>query len=381
MEELQNMGWTPEFSQKWHAFDTEASKLLRPARVIADFGTSLKVALPHIVNAELSGKLAHYVKRHVQQDGKQDSDGLGVPKVGDWVAVRLLDNSPAVIEAVIPRHNEFARKAPGQRTVKQVIAANVDVAFVLVAMDAGFSVERLKRYLYQLSADAIEPVVVLSKADATDETNDFVDKLSDIRVPIIISSAVDGQGVDEILARIHPGRTAVFVGSSGVGKSTLTNLLLGQAAQETKAVRASDSAGRHTTVHRELFVLPNGGLLIDMPGIRELQLWGTQKTLDNNDNYDDVANLIAQCKYASCRHGFEAGCAIRPALQSGSLKAAHFANYKKMESELKQLKAKKHGLKQIANKRSYKQIKRQDAQSLNDIKNEMNESMDIEGNE
>jgi ribosome biogenesis GTPase len=181
MDKLSDFGWTAEFMEKWQSLDTIG---MVPARVVADFGTSLKIATPEIVSAELSGKLAHY------------SDRQDIPKVGDWVAVRLLDNSPAVVEEVVPRRNEFVRKVSGKRTVKQVIAANIDLAFVLLALDDDFSVERLKRYLYQLSADKIEPVIVLNKADKTEVLGSYVAKLESIGLPIIVSTATDGLGIN-----------------------------------------------------------------------------------------------------------------------------------------------------------------------------------------
>jgi ribosome biogenesis GTPase len=335
MDKLINFGWTKSNQRDWEKLNLPD---LQPARVIADFGTSLKVAMPRIIAAELSGKLAHYTDREL------------TPKVGDWVAVHVLDSGPATIESTILRNNEIARKVAGKKTVKQIIAANVDIAFVLLALDNDFSVERLKRFLYQLSINAIEPVIVLNKADKTDDIQSYTAQLQTLKLPIIISTAIEGLGVDEIISRIKPGRTAILLGSSGVGKSTLTNKLLGRQAQHTKEVRVSDSTGKHTTVHRELFVLPNGGLLIDTPGIRELQLWGTEEEL--NEDYSDIAELASQCKYASCQHGSEAGCAVKHALQTGTLDKSHYASYVKMKSELVNLAKKSAVQAQHANKRS-----------------------------
>jgi ribosome biogenesis GTPase len=354
MDKLSDFGWTAEFMEKWQSLDTIG---MVPARVVADFGTSLKIATPEIVSAELSGKLAHY------------SDRQDIPKVGDWVAVRLLDNSPAVVEEVVPRRNEFVRKVSGKRTVKQVIAANIDLAFVLLALDDDFSVERLKRYLYQLSADKIEPVIVLNKADKTEVLGSYVAKLESIGLPIIVSTATDGLGINEILGHISPGLTAILLGSSGVGKSTITNKLLGREVQITQAVRQSDSTGKHTTVHRELFVLPNGGLLIDTPGIRELQLWGTEEDL--SESYDDILELASQCKYSNCQHGSEEGCAIRKAIDEGSLSLTHYNNYLKMRLELVSLKEKNTVLKRTGNRKSHKKIQRQDGETLDEMQEDL----------
>ena len=354
MNQLTKFGWTSELAEAWAALNMPR---LHPARVVADFGTSLKIALPDIRTAELSGKLAHYTSRD------------DAPKVGDWVAVRLLDNSPAVIETVLPRRNDIARKAAGKRTTKQIIAANVDVAFVLLALDDDFSVERLRRFLYQLSIHAIRPVIVLNKADKAETISAYTQQLEEFKLPIVIAAATEGVGINEILAHIQPGETAILLGSSGVGKSTTTNKLLGREVQPTQAVRASDSTGKHTTVHRELFVLPNGGLLIDTPGIRELQLWGGEEDLD--ENFNDIATLARRCKFVSCTHTDEAGCAVQEALRSGILSESHYASYLKMRGELDSLKAKKEVRARHNNKRSKKVIANQTKDALREMREEL----------
>jgi ribosome biogenesis GTPase len=342
MNTLQYFGWTESNQLAWDKLKLVGAQ---PARVIADFGTSLKLATPQIITAELSGKLAHYTSRDE------------TPKVGDWVAVNVSDSGSATVESVVLRSNEIARKVTGKRAIKQIIAANVDIAFVLLALDHDFSVERLKRFLYQLSISRIQPVIVLNKADKTDDIQSYVAQLEQLELPIVISLATDGSGVDEIASRITPGHTAILLGSSGVGKSTLTNKLLGRDAQQTGEVRESDSTGRHTTVHRELFVLPGGGMLVDTPGIRELQLWGTEEELDTN--FDDVAELIRQCKYTTCQHAGEQGCAIGRALADGTLDKKHYANYVKMKAELSTLAAKNAERARLDNKRSQKSSKKQ----------------------
>ena len=353
MNTLADFGWTDSHQQQWEQL--QLSELL-PARVIADFGTSLKVATPAVITAELSGKLAHY------------TDKEQTPKVGDWVAVRQSGNT-AIIESVVLRRNEIARKIAGKRIAKQIIAANVDIAFVLLALDNDFSVERLKRFLYQLSIHAIEPVIVLNKADKTPDVQSYIAQLNTLGLPIIVTTATEGKGIDELLTRILPARTAILLGSSGVGKSTLTNRLLGREAQQTNEVRASDSTGKHTTVHRELFTLPNGGLLIDTPGIRELQLWGTDEDLA--DNYDDITALISQCTYANCQHTSEPGCAIRQALQNGTLDQAHYANYLKMKSELANLAKKNTARMRLDNKRPRSATDRRNASKHRDLSDDL----------
>lgn len=322
MNTLKEFGWTNENQLAWDSLELDG---LQPARVVADFGTSLKLATPEIITAELSGKLAHYSNRD------------DTPKVGDWVAVRILDNS-AVVELVVLRSNEIARKVAGKRALKQIFAANVDIAFVLLALDNDFSVERLERFLFQLSSNAVKAAIVLNKADKTDDLQSYIDQLKLFDVPIIVTVATDESNIDEMAALIKPGKTAILLGSSGVGKSTLTNKLLGREAQTTNTVRESDSTGKHTTVHRELFILPNGGILIDTPGIRELQLWGTEEDLATN--FDDITQLATKCKYKNCRHEHEKGCAVHKALANGMLDKNHYANYLKMKSEVATLTSK-----------------------------------------
>lgn len=319
MNTLKDFGWTAQHQLDWEALQLEG---LHPARVIADFGTSVKLASPDIITAELSGKLAHYSTRDE------------TPKVGDWVAVRMLDNS-TVVESVVLRANEIARKVAGKRVIKQIFAANVDIAFVLLSLDNDFSIERLQRFLFQLSKHNVKTAIVLNKADKTDDLESYKAQLALFDIPIITTVAINDSPIDELSTLIQPGKTAILLGSSGVGKSTLTNKLLGRAQQQTGEVRESDDSGKHTTVHRELFLLPSGGILIDTPGIRELQLWGTQEELDAN--FADITLLAAQCKYKSCQHAQEKGCAIHKALATGKLDKNHYANYLKMKSELSTL--------------------------------------------
>ena len=317
MNSLQTYGWNNNRQIEWSRLGISGAV---PARVIADFGTSLKIATPQIITAELSGKLAHHSARDQ------------TPKVGDWVAVNISANGTATVDSVVMRSNEIARKVAGKRAIKQIMAANIDIAFVLLALDNDFSVERLKRFLYQLFVSRIDAVIVLNKADKTDDVQAYATQLQQFGLPIRVCSATTGAGIDRIATMMKPGNTAVLLGSSGVGKSTLTNKLLGREVQKTNTVRESDSTGRHTTVHRELFLMQGGGMLIDMPGIRELQLWGSEEELDVS--YDDVAQLIGQCKYTSCQHGSEQGCAIQRAISDGTLSEKHYANYVKMKTEL-----------------------------------------------
>lgn len=339
MTSLEQYGWTIAHQAEWNK-RTPSDGV--PARVIADFGTSLKLATPSSITAEPSGKLAHYT----------DKDAM--PKVGDWVSVIITDNN-AVIESVICRKNEIARKVAGKRVLKQIIAANVDIAFVLLALDNDFSIERLHRFLYQLSVSAVKPIIVLNKADKPDDVQQYVRQIKQFNHPIVVAEANEGIGIAEIARYITPACTAILLGSSGVGKSTITNQLLGREAQQTNTVRESDATGRHTTVHRELFILPNGGILIDTPGIRELQLWGSEDELETG--YDNIAELTRRCKFSNCRHNGEDGCAIALALTSGELSQRQYSEYVRLKDELARLETKRVEQVRLKKQRTSRQTK------------------------
>jgi ribosome biogenesis GTPase len=317
---LEVFGWDEALEAQWLEVGSET---FVPGRVIADFGVNCKVALPEEVTAEAAGRL-HYVSAPHEW-----------PKVGDWVAVQVLDGEHDIIHAVLPRKNEISRKRPGEPVERQVLAANVDVAFLVQALDDDFSPRRFQRYLFQLRRERIKPIIVLNKADKADDIAAKVDELKALDVDIIISSALEHQGIDKIAEAIAPGQTAVFLGSSGVGKSTITNVLLGEQRQATRDIRDADSKGRHTTSHRELFRLPNGGLVIDTPGLRELQLWGNEGDLEGV--FPDVEELAAQCKFANCTHSEEPDCAVLQAVETGALGEGRLAEYLSFQKELRYL--------------------------------------------
>jgi ribosome biogenesis GTPase len=262
------------------------------------------------------------------------------PAVGDWVTVAD-GQQPAVISAVLPRRSAFVRSAAdasrrsaGNLVDEQVLAANVDVAFLVAGLDRDFNLRRLERYLAVAWSSGVRPVIVLNKADVALDLDDRLLAVESIApaVPIVVLSALTGDHLADLLPFLGPGQSAVVLGSSGVGKSTLVNALLGEERQITAAVREDDSRGRHTTTHRQLFELPGGAQLIDTPGIRALEVAGADEGVDTA--FDDIAELALACRFTDCRHDGEPGCAVRAALDEGRLMADRLASHRKLEREL-----------------------------------------------
>jgi ribosome biogenesis GTPase len=274
-------------------------------------------------------------ERSVRLDGRMLREvrtrGAMRPVVGDWVEV----SPDGQIVALKPRRTRLARKAAGSHDVEQVIAANVDLAFVAAGADGDVNERRLERYLAVVHDGGVEPVVLLMKADvcADIEAERARVQSAVADVDIIVVSARTGEGVDEVARRIAPGRLATLLGSSGVGKSTLVNRLVGEARQKVGELR-DDGKGRHTTTRREIVLLPGGGMLLDMPGMRELGLIDAEQGL--GEAFPEVSALTVQCRFRDCQHAQEPGCAVRSALASGALDAARFQSWEKLRDELGQ---------------------------------------------
>lgn len=317
MTSLQTYGWDALYAA---SFDDLALIDCIPGRVVADHGGYIRVAVPQGCTAEVAGKLAH------------DSEPHDRPKVGDWVALKLDDQRKGIIYAVLPRRSAINRKAAGSGAARQVLAVNVDIAFVVQALDFDFNISRLERYTYQLQQSNISPVFIFNKVDTAKHLQENLAEIESLGVPYLVTSATQGTGIDRLQAMIPDGKTAVFLGSSGVGKSTLTNALLGADRQKTAAIRESDSMGRHTTSHRELFVLPSGGLVIDTPGIRELQLWGEEEYLSKS--FTDIEELARGCEFRNCSHGKERHCAVLAAIAKGQISDARLSSYIKLKTEI-----------------------------------------------
>jgi ribosome biogenesis GTPase len=253
--------------------------------------------------------------------------------VGDWV---LIEGEPGKsrILALLPRHSAIKRSAAGEHYKQQVIAANIDIVFVVCGLDADFNPRRIERYLLLVQGSGSAPVVVLTKADKVEDAQAAIDVLGDLAaqgVPVRSVNAKDPASVAQLAPWLPAGTTAVLVGSSGAGKSTLTNTLLGIDRMKTAEVRESDARGRHTTTHRALIPLPTGACLIDTPGMRELKPTGEE---DVAENFSDIETLAEQCRFRDCQHQREPGCAVRAAIADGRLDAARYAHYLKLRDEV-----------------------------------------------
>jgi ribosome biogenesis GTPase / thiamine phosphate phosphatase len=320
LSKLEALGYGPFFAA---AFEPYASEGLVPARVAVEHHGFYELLTEEGASGGVpSGRL------------KRDGDE---PAVGDWVAVEpLAGERKAVIRAVLPRRTKFSRKEAFKRTEEQVVAANVDLVFLVAGLDGDFNVRRLERYLIAAWQSGAEPVVVLTKADLTADAEEAVAEAEAVAfdVPVHAVSNVTEGGLAALEPYLLPGRTVALLGSSGVGKSTLVNRLLGEDVQATAALRA-DGRGRHTTVRRELVLLPGGAILLDTPGMRELQLWADEGSLE--DAFSDVIGLAAECRFSDCSHEQEPDCAVRAALADGTLPLERFESHRKLQRELRVL--------------------------------------------
>ncbi len=345
LRSLAALGW----SEAWAAAHAAHAALGRqPARVVAEDRGSYQLA-------GAAGEIRGSVTGRFRFDA--DNDPAAFPAVGDWVAIEggLVDET--VIHAVLPRRTALVRQAAGLRTEAQVVGANLDVVFVVASLNADLNVRRLERYLAAAWESGAEPVVVLSKADLEADDALESDLAAVARVTagaaVVAASAIDGRGIDEIGIRIGPGRTAAFVGSSGVGKSTLVNRLAGREIAATRDIREDDARGRHTTTRRQLHLLPAGGLILDTPGMRELALWDAEGI---DRSFGDLDELGAGCRFRDCAHEEEPGCAVVAAIAAGSLDPGRLESWRKLQREAAHHERRVDHLARLADRRRWRQI-------------------------
>ncbi|MBD1996103.1 ribosome small subunit-dependent GTPase A [Leptolyngbya sp. FACHB-541] len=340
---LSELGWSDFFAHSFEAYRVQGYTVGRVALEHKQAYTLY--AEQGELSATVSGKLRH------QATAAED-----FPAVGDWVVVRIRDEGQATIHAILPRKSKFSRKTVGGKTQEQIVAANIDTVFLVAGLDHDFNLRRIERYLVLAWESGATPVILLNKADLCDAVEERVLEVEEvaIAVPIVVLSAAQNQGLDALQPYLKPGQTSALLGSSGVGKSTLTNQLVGTAQQSVQPVRQGDSRGRHTTTHRELLLLPSGGCIIDTPGMREIQIWSEGAGLE--ETFTDIEALAEECRFRDCQHQQEPGCAVRQALEAGALDERRFASFQKLQKELNYLIRKQDQRATLAEKEKWKQI-------------------------
>jgi ribosome biogenesis GTPase / thiamine phosphate phosphatase len=317
---LESLGWGEPFASALAPF---AERGFIPARVGEEHRSQYLVLTGE---QELEAKLSGKLRLHVERTGDR-------PVVGDWVVIKPQSKGSSTIHARLPRRSQFSRKTAGRTTEEQVMAANIDTVFLATSVNDDLNPRRLERYLLLAWESGARPVLVLTKADQSEksiETATSVESVA-IGVPVHVISSRTGFGVEALQPYLQPGETVAVLGSSGVGKSTLINRLLGTERLRTGEVR-DDGRGRHTTTYRELVRLPGGALIIDTPGLRELQLWEADTGLQ--DAFADIEQLSGDCRFTDCKHESEPGCAVRAAVQSGELAADRLDSYLRLRKEL-----------------------------------------------
>ncbi|MCJ8007843.1 ribosome small subunit-dependent GTPase A [Lederbergia wuyishanensis] len=342
--DLKTLGWNEQFENEFESIKQDGYSVGRVAlehkhlyRVLTESGEVL---------AEVSGKFQY------------NAAGRGAyPAVGDWVVLSIrMEESRATIHHVLPRKSKFSRNIAGATTEEQIVAANVDTVFIVAALNADFNVRRIERYMLMAWESGANPVIILSKADLCQDIDEKVSETESVAigVPIHVVSAEQNIGLEALSPYIKEGKTVAILGSSGVGKSTLVNTFTGKETLKTGGIREDDARGRHTTTHRELVVLEHGGILIDTPGMRELQLWETDTGL--SQGFSDIENLASLCKFRDCGHHNEPGCAVRRAIDQGELDEERYKSYLKLQRELAYLERKEDKQLAQAQKDKWKKI-------------------------
>lgn len=324
---LVRLGWDSFFEKNFQLLNVSGSI---PARVASESRGSYQVYSEHgELTARISGKMRYHANLENQ-----------LPAVGDWVVVTpKIDEMKSTIQAILPRKSKFSRKVAGELTQEQIVSANVDTVFIVSGLDGGrnLNLRRIERYLTLAWSSGAMPVIVLNKIDLCPDVDVLIRNVEAVATGISICpvSAKERIGLDALREYLIEGHTVAFLGSSGVGKSALINALLGVEKQKTGEVRDDDHMGRHTTTRRELIILPGGGMVIDTPGMREIQMWAGEEDLYGA--FNDIEILAKECRFADCSHNVESGCAVKDAIAQGNLDPARLESYRKLQNELKYL--------------------------------------------
>ncbi|MDJ0732936.1 MAG: ribosome small subunit-dependent GTPase A [Nostocaceae cyanobacterium] len=341
---LDYLGWSDFFASSFAPYRLQGFTVGRVA--IEHRHTYIIYSEQGELSAKITGKLRHSAA------GRQD-----FPTVGDWVVISNLDKEgSASIQAILPRKSKFSRKIAGNTTEEQIVAANIDTVFLVSGLDGDFNPRRIERYLILAWESGANPVILLNKADLCNCVEECITQVEAfaLGVPIIVLSAAHNQGLAALRSYLQPGKTVALLGSSGVGKSTITNQLKGKAVQVVQPVRQGDDRGRHTTNHRELILLPNGALIMDTPGMREIQIWGGDQGLQ--ETFADIETLGQQCRFRDCQHINEPGCAVQQALETQMLDYSRFLSYQKLQKELEYLNRKQEQRVYVDTKKRWKKI-------------------------
>jgi ribosome biogenesis GTPase / thiamine phosphate phosphatase len=343
---LAAFGWGEFFES---SFQPYAGSGYKAARVALEYKHLYRVYTEEgELLADIAGKLRH-----------EALSREALPAVGDWVAISTRpQEGKATIHAVLPRRSKFTRKVAGERTEEQIVGTNIDTVFLVTSLNQDLNPRRLERYLIVAWDSGANPMILLSKADLCESIEDRLAEIRELAngVPVHVVSVVRQEGLDELRRYFQKGQTVALLGSSGVGKSTLINHLAGRDLQRVQEVREQDGRGRHTTTHRELILLPHGGLVLDTPGMRELQLWDGEGGL--HQTFDDIEAHASGCYFSDCRHNDEPACAVREALDKGAIDAARYRSYLKLQKELNYLARKQDISAQITEKKRWKKLSR-----------------------
>ncbi len=346
MEKLISLGWNTFFENQFNNYKNSG---FIPARVIIEHKQRyLLYTEKGEVTGEVTGKLLYTSDTNSE-----------LPKTGDWVVGILYEEeNKLIIHDVLERKTKLSRKTADKNNDEQIIAINVDIVFIVQSIDNNFNPNRLDRYLTAVNESGAKSVIILNKTDLVENPEEKINQLKNrgIDIPVLLMSAQTNEGVSEIKKYLSEGITAVFAGSSGVGKSTIINSLLGNDFIKTQEISSSVFKGKHTTTKRELIVLPEGGILIDTPGMREFQLWNVSEGLDST--FNDIESLTTRCKFNNCSHTVEIGCAVMEALNDGSLSVERYKSYQKLQKELLYLEQRQSISAKLAKKELSKKINR-----------------------